>query len=100
MARGSVTVQNLRQPRAPTLRRLLEARESIFPSASTTSSVIIGNRWSVSTKSTPQVQHEVDGLHEVEVVHQEHVHRPRPPQDEDEAEDSDQGGEMIGISVR
>ena len=35
--------------------------------------------------------HEVDGFFETEVVHQDDVDRPGPPQNEDESHDPDQG---------
>ena len=41
---GRVTVQNLRQPRAPTLSAASSSAGSTLPRASTTLSVIIGNR--------------------------------------------------------
>ena len=52
---GSVTVQNFRHPRAPTLSAASSSAGSILPRASTTLRVIMGKRWRVSTSTTPWI---------------------------------------------
>ena len=98
---GKVTVQSVRQRRAPTLDAASSSEGSILPRASTTLSVIIGKRCSVSTSTTPWMPYrKLIGRIMSKVSISRTLTVPARPRMKVKPSTPTSGGEMIGIRVR
>ena len=101
VVRGSVIVTSFFQPRAPTLSAASSSAGSILARASTTFSVIIGKRWSVSTSRTPCSPYtKFNGLASPNQSSSSTFTVPARPMMNVNPRTPTRGGEMIGIKVR